>query len=276
MRLDNSINSPHHHHPPLSPRIIDTLIPTHLPTHLPLTSPLTSPPHPSHSPAQALVWENVRRLQRTKEVSAKQVHRMLELWEMLDKVTTDCSMTRLPLHSVITSPVTSLYIRTHPLIYRTSSIAYQSIYLTILPLIYVTTHPLIQSLSLFIIVQGSNGVLSFEETLPIMDLVNIKKTLQYEIYLKNDINKNGTFSNLSPAPLDDASFYHHIITYPNPFAYFFRIALTDFDIPIDDDHSTITPPPFVSFLHHFAFPVLVPLLFLPPSHHPSFVSPLSH
>ena len=33
-----------------------------------------------------------------------------------------------------------------------------------------------------------------EETQPVMDLVNIKKTIQYEIYLKADTNKNGTYS----------------------------------------------------------------------------------
>jgi hypothetical protein len=70
------------------------------------------------------VWENVRRIQTAYNLRAESVHRMLELWELLDK--------------------------------------------------------------------GANGFLTFEETQPVMELINIKAWKQFEIYMKADVDKNGS------------------------------------------------------------------------------------
>ena len=70
------------------------------------------------------VWENVRRIQTAYNLRAENVHRMLELWELLDK--------------------------------------------------------------------GSNGFLTFEETQPVMELINIKVSKQFEVYMKADVDKNGS------------------------------------------------------------------------------------
>ena len=72
---------------------------------------------------ETTVWENVRRIQTAYDIKAENIHRMLDLWEMLDK--------------------------------------------------------------------GSNGFLTFEETQPVMDLVNLKTVKQFELYMKSDMNKNG-------------------------------------------------------------------------------------
>ena len=75
---------------------------------------------------EMLVWENVRRIQRAYDIKAENIHRMLELWEMLDK--------------------------------------------------------------------SGNGFLTFEETQPVMDLINLKLQKQFEIFVKNDTSKDGQIS----------------------------------------------------------------------------------
>jgi len=75
---------------------------------------------------ETMVWDNVRRIQRAYDIKAENIHRMLELWEMMDK--------------------------------------------------------------------SGNGFLTFEETQPVMDLVNLKVQKQFEIFVKNDTSKDGQIS----------------------------------------------------------------------------------